>query len=1136
MSAPAREAAPESLLGALELARLLGRPAPTPEQVAVIEAPLEPMLVVAGAGSGKTATMTDRVTYLVANSLVRPSEVLGLTFTRKAASELAERVERHLALLHRHGLGSGAEPADAELSGASSSAGLLGEDRPRISTYNAYAGSLVKDYGLRIGVEPDAGLIGDAGRYQLAARVVESWDTDLDVDVKPVTVIGAVADLAGALAEHLLTPHEAAEAMLRLADELEDKEPVARAKAPMAGVARVVRSLRSRAALMPLVAQFAALKSERSVLDFADQVALAARIARDVPAVGEAERTSARVVLLDEYQDTSVAQLRMLRGLFGGGHPVTAVGDPHQGIYGWRGASAGSLLAFDTDFPRADGTPASRAHLTTSWRNDRAILQAANRVARALRLADEDAAPAVPDEAGESGTAGEAGAAGDEASTPPGPDLVPPLAARPDAGRGEVRSAFAAHRPEEAATIAAFLADRWRPGRGTAAVLCRKRDLFEPVRAALEAAGVPYQVVGLAGLLRTPEVTDVRAALQAAYDPSRGDALMRLLTGPAVALGPADLVALADAASARTVRRAGDDDAGRGGRREPAEAASIVEVLDQLPPPGWVSPSGRSLSDEGRARLVGLAAQLRRIRGVAHLPMPDLVTATEEILGLDVEVAVHEARAGAGGRARANLDELAAVAAEFDAGAALATLGAFLAWLDAAEEHERGLEAAHVEPDPAAVQVLTVHASKGLEWDVVVVAGLTEGDFPAVDGGANGVRSSAWLTGVAELPYPLRGDVDHLPELDVIGPVTHKDMDVAREEFRSAAGERELLEERRLAYVAMTRARHVLLLTGSWWGTRKTTLTPSRFLREVVADGSAVPLPPPWGGTLDAAPAEAAPAEPARAMWPAEPGGATAQALRDAASGVRSWLAAGSDRLDLEPGAEPSARAREWLWQARALLDEREAAAGEALPADPPGHLSASAVVQLARDPEAFARARRRPVPAEPNPNARRGTRFHAWVEQHFAAAALLDVDDLDDEATDADLDVLRRAFLASDWAARTPIAVEADVETPLRDGTLVRCRIDAVFPGRRSGQEVHVVDWKTGTPAADRSAREAREVQLALYRLAWSRLHGVPVERIAASFVFVGADDGVVTHDAPMLSELEIEDLVGRHLAELRA
>lgn len=357
VSAPAREAAPESLLGALELARLLGRPAPTPEQVAVIEAPLEPMLVVAGAGSGKTATMTDRVTYLVANSLVRPSEVLGLTFTRKAASELAERVERHLALLHRHGLGSGAEPADAELSGASSSAGLLGEDRPRISTYNAYAGSLVKDYGLRIGVEPDAGLIGDAGRYQLAARVVESWDTDLDVDVKPVTVIGAVADLAGALAEHLLTPHEAAEAMLRLADELEDKEPVARAKAPMAGVARVVRSLRSRAALMPLVAQFAALKSERSVLDFADQVALAARIARDVPAVGEAERTSARVVLLDEYQDTSVAQLRMLRGLFGGGHPVTAVGDPHQGIYGWRGASAGSLLAFDTDFPAPTARP-----------------------------------------------------------------------------------------------------------------------------------------------------------------------------------------------------------------------------------------------------------------------------------------------------------------------------------------------------------------------------------------------------------------------------------------------------------------------------------------------------------------------------------------------------------------------------------------------------------------------------------------------------------------------------------------------------------------------------------------------------------------------------------------------------------
>ena len=131
--------------------------------------------------------------------------------------------------------------------------------------------------------------------------------------------------------------------------------------------------------------------------------------------------------------------------------------------------------------------------------------------------------------------------------------------------------------------------------------------------------------------------------------------------------------------------------------------------------------------------------------------------------------------------------------------------------------------------------------------------------------------------------------------------------------------------------------------------------------------------------------------------------------------------------------------------------------------------------------------------------------------------------------ADDEQLLRLQEAFLASPWAGREPIAIEADVETPVA-GTLVRCRIDAVFAGT-DGALVHIVDWKTGAPASGAKAREAREMQLALYRLGWSRLHGVPLNQIAASFHFVASG---VTHDAPLLEEAEVERMLARHLAAL--
>lgn len=1149
---PGPPAPPRPVLSARDIADLLGRDRPTDEQVAVVESPLRPALVVAGAGSGKTETMAARVVYLLANGLVAPEEVLGLTFTRKAAGELAERVRRRLRHLARAAAAAGVPlpGLSAAQDAADGGTALLTVARPTISTYNAYAASLVADHGLRLGVEPSARLLGEAAQWQLASEVVESWTADLDSAAAVSTVVEAVLTLSGALDEHLLDAAGARAGVEAIVDAIEATPPGTPPRAPYAKVKELVGSLRERQRMLDLVAAYRERKRAADALDFGDQVAIAARLARDVPEVAAGERTRFRVVLLDEYQDTSYAQLVLLSALFGGGHPVTAVGDPHQSIYGWRGASAGGLERFPTDFPdvAADGDrrPATVYALSTSWRNDVAVLAAANHVAAPLRA--------------------------------PGRTRVtlPTLDARPGAGRGHVAAHLAPTLEEEAAAVAEFVAERWRPEGGpgvrggapapggarvSAAVLCRKRAQFPVLHRALRAAGLPVEVVGLGGLLATPEVVDLVAVLQAAHDPSRGDALMRLLTGARTRLGAADLHALADwsahlargldsraAAALARDRAAGTvpgepgSAPGEPGSDAPAETPpagadaapvvadvvderSIVDAVDAPPPPGWTSPGGRSLTPDGLTRVTAVGEVLRAVRQHTYLSLPELVGHAERLWGLDIEVA---ARPGVSpGRARAHLDAFREVAVRYADATDDPSLGGFLAWLESADAHEHGLDMPVAEPDPDAVQLITVHAAKGLEWDAVAVAGLVDGGLPATrTQGKDGPTGSAWLTGLGELPYPLRGDRHDLPELEVAGAADPKDLEERRKQFLRDAGDHQVAEERRLAYVAFTRARSSLLLTGAWWGDGSRVRPPSLFLTEVVDAGLAQVAA--WAGPPEDGVENPRTQEAASVVWPVDPfavagdaGPSRRPAVESAADAVRSARAAG--------GAH---RPTTWDRTVELLLAERAREARPRPEVELPAHLSASAVVRLAADPGEFARALRRPVPNRPSPQARRGTQFHAWVEGFFGTPALVDVDDLpgaDDDSVpvDADEAALRAAFLATPWASRVPVAVEVDVETTVA-GYVLRSRIDAVFPDpdwRDEPGAVVVVDWKTGAPPTDPAATAVRELQLAVYRLAWSRWTGTPLDRVGAAFCYVGA--GRTVRPERLLGADEIERLL---------
>ncbi|MCA1677420.1 MAG: PD-(D/E)XK nuclease family protein, partial [Actinobacteria bacterium] len=228
---------------------------------------------------------------------------------------------------------------------------------------------------------------------------------------------------------------------------------------------------------------------------------------------------------------------------------------------------------------------------------------------------------------------------------------------------------------------------------------------------------------------------------------------------------------------------------------------------------------------------------------------------------------------------------------------------------------------------------------------------------------------------------------------------------------------------------------------------------------------------------------------------------------------------------DASYSSHPHSRAGGWDREIDVLLAERAARRGPQR-VTLPAHLSVSQLVELAADPAALAERLRRPLPYPPNPMARRGTAFHAWLERRFGSTRLIDLDELpgaadEGAAPDSELIALQEAFLAGEWAARSPHEVEVPFETVV-DGIGLRGRMDAVFADPDGGWTV--VDWKTGAlPEPERLS--AVGVQLAAYRMAWSALSGAPPEQVRAAFHYVRHDHTLRPVD--LLDENGLRDLL---------
>ncbi len=1052
------------MIGAHELAGALELPPPTEQQRAIIESDRVPALVIAGAGSGKTETMASRVVWLLANGFVEPGEILGLTFTRKAAGELAERIRKRITQLAATGI-------------MTQETDVL--DPPTVSTYNSFANSIYRDNAIYLGRESDGSILGEASAWQLARSIaISSGDSRLaGLDRNLDQITNAVLNLSHELSENVVDPVDVA-AMAGRFSELAELPNGGRGE--YANALKLISTVSSLPLLLELAEQFSEAKARHGFVEYADQVMLALQVVRRVERVGHDLRDRYKVVLLDEYQDTSVVQTWLLSELFAG-HPVMAVGDPNQSIYGWRGASAANLEQFATGFGK--GAAVQNFALSTSWRNGHGILHAANAIVEPLI-----AATTVD---------------------------VEKLHASPSASEGPIDVHFEETIAHEAARAAEWLKAKLTVSRGeeppSAAMLFRARRTQGIFIEALREAGVPYHVLGIGGLLDEPEIADLVCALTVVADPTAGSYLVRLLAGSRWRIGVRDLRVLGRVASKlREQDYAGRqlDDATKQKLRDSVadgEGGSIVDALDfvaQAKRGHWML---ENFTEVGLARLRDAGGLFARLRARASLELADFVGLVEQEFRLDIEVMANESQSkGSAGR-EAFFDAIDAFRAVNESGG----LSGFLTWLAEAVRRD-DLSPRPEKPEKGAVQLLTVHGSKGLEWDFVVIPRMVKDELPAKPR-----DSSGWLA-FGKLPYEFRGDAESLAAFDWMSAESRKDLLEKFSEFGEGVKHRHGLEERRLAYVAITRARHALLLTGSFWSSQMGSRAPSAYLAELAGAGIIGALP---DSPENADRPEVDDETPF--FWPEDPLGTRRERVVRAAELVSASVpsAAGPLREEIE-----------------LLLAERENLFAATERVEVPPRIPASRFKDFVTSPAEVAAAIRRPMPEKPYRATRLGTLFHSWVEDRSGMigsrdtidvlATEIDLDDaeiagstvnsstldgstVDDSTLDgseidrAELARLQQIFERSEWAARKPLEVERELHLPF-DGHIVICKIDAVY--ERDGR-FEIVDWKTGKAPTTAKELTERQLQLALYRLAFATWKGIDPEMIDAIFYYVSED-----------------------------
>ena len=673
------------------LAALLG--GLNPEQRRAVTHGEGPLLIVAGAGTGKTEVITRRIAWLVATRRALPSEILGLTFTDKAAAEMQLRVDQ----LVPYGFADTA-----------------------ISTFHAFGDRLIREFAYEIGISPDARVLSRAETVVfLREHLFELGLQDYLPLGDPTRFLAALASLFGRCRDEDVSPARYAEFAAGLAAAAE----VTAIEGVDAGDLEATREVaRRQVELAGAYARYTELLAAGGSIDFGDQVALALRLLRESAAVRRTVQARYRYVLVDEFQDTNPVQSALVGVLAERHRNITVVGDDDQSIYRFRGAAISNILEF-----RERHRGARTVVLRRNYRSTAPILDAAHRL---IRFNDPDRL---------------------ESRVGISKQLLPQ---RPVSATIPVRHQAFATGAEESDWIAAEFRRRIDAGvhPRDLAVLVRANADADAVLRSLNVAGVPWRFAGTSGLYGRPEVRLLLSVLRAVADLDASADVYALAASEVYAVPADDLSAIMAAA-----------------RRSHRSAWRVVDDLD-------ARREGPAVTSAGRTAIGRLAGDLRRLRDLAH------ARPAGEVLYAFLRDSGWLAALAAAGTPAAE-EALANIARFFDivrarSGLLVDDRAVFLA------PHlgtliEAGDDPATADPDPDvdAVSVMTVHKAKGLEFPVVVLPGLVAGHFPSAS----------------------RRDPLAMPDELVGGS--------------PSTGDPHVPEERRLFYVAMTRARDELILT-----------------------------------------------------------------------------------------------------------------------------------------------------------------------------------------------------------------------------------------------------------------------------------------------------------------------------------
>ena len=988
---------------------------PTREQRAILDR-RGPLLVLAGAGVGKTAVLTQRVANAIERDGAAPESILALTFTRAAAEEMRARIAQVL-----DDRGSQANP-----------------NAIWVGTYHAFAGEIVREFGVRIGVTPAVRLLGDADKWELLDRIFDG----LDFEAVPVRNAGTAFDqilkFVSDAQNHLITPEEI-EVYADRASDGETGEQAAELLAQWHEMAAAYRAYQDA-------------KLEAGAVDFGDQITYALRLLDEHADVRAELRRRHSHVFVDEYQDTNPAQRQLLLSLIGRDNPnLFVIGDDDQAIFRFQGATVSNILSLPEEASLGDARPAVQT-LVGNRRSLPPILDVANAVAD--RIAGRR------------------------------PKRLTHLLD----GRATIGACVADTDRDEARWIAERIASLRNASTGSElrtfgayAVLCRRRALMRPVAEALAAARIPFRNADPTPLLERWEIDEIRAMLQILATPEDDVALARILISPRWQVSDADLWAL-------TGRRRAALEADGGGGARPSRAGTLLDAVMRFEDLDGLSAAGRERLGRFRDELLALD---RRSRTAT---VGELVGAVIAAGGYRAELSASEHEDDIEGLR--SLDRFERLAVEFGASPGLRGLRAFVQYLDRADEagdpsfgdNERPA------PDPESVSLTTVHRAKGLEWPVVFVPGLAAGRFPS--------KSRSKQDNVARAPYPLRAERAGLPAFDA-GAFGYDDAFEAEQERRDAAlADLELNDERRLLYVAITRARtHLYLTRAHWYETKKKPSEPSVF----------------WGNLTDSELCQDLGEAPASASNPAlvgRPGAAidTPDDRGFAAAGIERRIAHGeaeavidellgsNDRADWESTRAEADRLIERV-TSRTPVPKRAGPVVEV----PITSYSALSTFEICERRYRHAYIDR--LPRRPSPSRAAGAALHRAVAGESLLAGDPDAPDASDlpgdvEAALAGHEHWLATYRASRFASRQAEVVEHPFALTLEAG-VIRGTIDRI--DRLPDGSIEIVDFKTGRPPADEKL--SADLQLPIYALAAGELHDLAPDGIRASFFFV--EDG---------------------------